>query len=208
MPHELTCQSCGNPLRIPRGLPGRWLTCPRCLASLGNPDVLDDPQARREPGREPREAPADQPRPCPACGRPVEREWRSCPFCEEPLRARPERRRQRSIEDQIKRDSGVGLLVGGLLLLLLGVGAVCFFGFGGFEMVLKSPSGVSVLLFLAALAGLVGGGGAALMVPGQRPGQRAMVGFLSGLGIILAGLVLCALATVFVVFQACARGCH
>ena len=44
MPRETTCPSCGNVLSVPESVTKRWLTCPRCLASVGNPHVLLPPE--------------------------------------------------------------------------------------------------------------------------------------------------------------------
>lgn len=40
MPRETTCPSCGTVLDVSDTLTKRWLTCPRCLSSVGNPNVL------------------------------------------------------------------------------------------------------------------------------------------------------------------------
>jgi len=44
VPRETTCPSCGNVLSVPESVTKRWLTCPRCLASVGNPHVLLPPE--------------------------------------------------------------------------------------------------------------------------------------------------------------------
>jgi hypothetical protein len=36
---ELTCQRCGNTLQVADSVEGKWLTCPRCLASVRNPNA-------------------------------------------------------------------------------------------------------------------------------------------------------------------------
>jgi hypothetical protein len=36
---ELTCPRCGNTLRVADSVEGKWLTCPRCLASVRNPNA-------------------------------------------------------------------------------------------------------------------------------------------------------------------------
>ena len=66
MPLETTCPRCKHVLRVPAGVAGRWLTCPRCLSSVGNPnELVADPSGRPAPPS------AEELRQtvCPECGR-------------------------------------------------------------------------------------------------------------------------------------------
>src|SRR4051812_1300296 len=118
--HEVTCPRCNHVLRIPAGARDRWLTCPRCLASVGNPNVLVTAAPPAPPVDRPLPPPEEGAgeRDCPGCGRAVSRSWRLCPFCEEPLRGAAPPPRGGSLDDEVRGDSrvvGIGLIALGLL---------------------------------------------------------------------------------------------
>jgi hypothetical protein len=130
MPRETTCPSCGNVLDVPASVGKRWLTCPRCLASVGNPNVLLPPEgvtqapAPAPAGSAPHEAV------CPGCGRRVETGWRVCPSCEAPLGRPAVTVRTADADDEAVGDNkSVGLIL--VVLGLLGAVGVVFFLCGG-----------------------------------------------------------------------------
>src|SRR5262245_4343867 len=134
MSYRVTCVRCKQEVRIPRELRDRWLTCPRCLASIPNP-ALSDVAA----GRAPAPAAPDTPPPavlqprersCPDCGRPVESSWRYCPHCDAPLEEGAFLGPKDTLEGDVRRDtSAVGIGLG--LLGLLGGGGMIFYYCGG-----------------------------------------------------------------------------
>ncbi len=169
MSQTITCARCRHVLRIASEVRGRWVTCPRCLASIPNAGLgvapggaapAAIPTAERSATAEP--APAGE---CPECGQPVERGWRYCPHCDAVLVHRgppPE-----PLDAEVRGD--MGLVGGGLTLLALlgGLGMILFYCGGGLGSVhSKSEAqgaagigmGVGVVLFGLAVTGMVVGG--------------------------------------------------
>jgi Double zinc ribbon len=124
MPQK-TCPTCKLVLDLDADVQGRWLTCPRCLTSIepAQTGVTEAPLPRPIADAAEREARSV----CPNCGRDVERSWRFCPNCEEPLRGRRRRSDIPELELDVRRDNTgskvVGivlgcLLIGGVVLIL------------------------------------------------------------------------------------------
>jgi hypothetical protein len=194
MATPLTCSSCGHTLRIAGDETDRWLTCPRCLARVVNPNALMTADARRERAAEPS---GEEPI-CPECGREVKRSWRMCPFCEAPLR-RARARSLPSVDDEVRRDTtglGIGLIV---LAVLGGVGIIVFLCGGGLkDMRMADTQAVAmgailfgIFLLVPAIAGIV------LTVRGREPGSRILGGILGAVGV---GLLVAALGVSFLIY--------
>jgi hypothetical protein len=218
MPHELTCHRCHRPLKIPRGLPGRWLTCPRCLARVRNLEQLDDPQAISGEARAPDDAPV-RPRPCPGCGREVDPSWRRCPVCEEPLSGR--RDRSPPLDREVGRDTGAGTIILVVLGCVLLGGIGLFLTTGGINLILdvKNPNGGVTWVLGLAVVGALGVGCLAAGIARRSRGAGVAVGvtggllggLLTGLGVVLViVLTLCFgfLAAFQNFLQTCGKGCH
>lgn len=216
MPREVTCPSCKNRLLVPPGSTEKWLTCPRCLCSIGNPNVLITSDAPHVP--EPRAVePAEEPRPprtCPSCEQPVERGWRFCPYCEEELRRPRRSSKAAALEDDVTQDTTGGMVVaivlGGLLLL----GIIVFFVMDGPRILSKSKDGwvfgvggvVLVLVLIGSVAvAIKSRNKTASLVSGVVGGVTFGVG-LVGLVVLLACLAIMAAINDF--FNTCAKGCH
>jgi hypothetical protein len=209
MSSELACPRCKHRLRVSGDADSRWLTCPRCLASVRNPRFNGEPN----PVLDAAPLRVVQPEPltaCPACGRPTEATWRFCPHCEQPLRAglRSAGRRVRLPDEDEHYDSqglNVGLMVLGILLVL-GVGL--FLVSGGLGLVLNVRNGATVLI-LGGVVGAVFLGGV-LAIRAGASNQRVksvtqMLGcFVAGAG--AACLVI--FATCIGLLNGCARGFH
>ena len=198
MTREATCFSCRHVLRVAPDAQGRWLTCPRCLASVGNPYVL---LAAAPPSST---APLPLPEPplspevsiCPWCQRPTEPNWRACPLCEKPLHDVRPRSVQASLDDEVRRDNRgvnvIAIVLGGLLV----VGAVLFVVVGG-PMAIQSSNGGEAVVFVGVLAmGAFVAGLIALAVGARNQAVTAVSGVMGGLAIgagavLLVVLVLC-----------------
>jgi hypothetical protein len=124
MASEIACPRCNQRLRVLPDTAVRWLTCPRCLASIKNPGEIGDVYALAAEPDAPAEA-RPGPRNCRSCGRPAEAGWRFCPYCEQPLRRRRQavtRERSEPDEDAWWDARGVdGGLIGLGVLLMVGI---------------------------------------------------------------------------------------
>jgi hypothetical protein len=164
MPREVVCSSCKQRLRVPADAAEKWLTCPRCLASVGNPNVLVTAEAPAAPAALPA-GPADifpgpaeqQPasRTCPNCSRLVERDWRFCPYCEEDLQRPRAAGKASSLDRDIKRDTQVGCGMIGVLGAMLGVGIIVFVLSDGPRVLAGRPDALGGFLVWTVIVGLL-----------------------------------------------------
>jgi hypothetical protein len=161
----------------------RWLTCPRCLASVGNPYVLLQP----EPPAPPRPEPAE--RVCAECDRPVERGWRTCPFCAAPLRRGSRRVGASQMDVDVRRDSRGGQIGAAILTVLVLIGVAIFFAMGGPRLVSTSPDAASALGVGVLVLGVIVAGCIALMVNTSSTAAKTVAGILGGV-VLGAGVVL------------------
>lgn len=110
MSQTVTCAGCKTVLRVPGGCTDRWLSCPRCLATVENP-------AARAGSSEP--APSTAAASCPDCGKTLEPTWRFCPYCKSSASsARQPSKSSRPADADVRMDTGligVGLVVLGML---------------------------------------------------------------------------------------------
>jgi hypothetical protein len=187
MPSELACHRCNRRLRVTPDAESRWLTCPRCLASVRNPHfsgqanpVLDAaPIAIREvevTGKV-----------CPTCGHDVKSDWHFCPYCEQSLRPRSLDVRRGTLSDDDaafdRRGANVGLVLVGLLLI---IGVVAFLGTGGLWRMLnlrdpRSFIGAGMVLLVAVIGGLLAIG-AGLRDESARGWSQMFGCFMTGAG--------------------------
>ena len=199
MPRAATCPSCQHRLLV-ADTTSRWLTCPRCLASVGNPNVLlpTEPAAPSTPPDVVPAEPAPADLVCPQCDRPVERSWRICPFCAGPLRREPRRARASRLDAEVHRDSQAGTVGAGILAGLIVVGVAAFLFMGGPRLVSASPDGAAVLVVGTAVLGAVVIGCVAILVSSKSPTAKTVSGVLGGVfvgaGIVLMVVVLACLA--------------
>jgi hypothetical protein len=205
MPRQAACPSCGSTLRVLRDRQEPTLTCPRCLADVPNPNLAVQPQPPAEPA-----APV-----CPCCRERVERGWRICPYCEEPLHRSPALRADLPQLD-VRRDTRG--TTGGLFVLgvLGGIGlVVLLIPLGGDFGVVPFLVGAGVLgtILVAAL-----GGGAALRTRSRReaaaPQTTAALasGCFTGLAagglaalLVLVAVVLLFMAVIGAIVDTCSK---
>jgi hypothetical protein len=212
MPREVTCPSCKHRLRVPADATEKWLTCPRCLASIGNPNVLPAPDAvtASEPPPPEPVAPAEErpaARTCPNCERPVERGWRFCPYCEEELRRPRTAGKAGRLEGDVQRDTTGGIIVASVLGGLLLLGIILFFAMDGPRMLGKDQD---------AHAGFIMGGSAVVLVMvgatvAALTARNKTVSLVSGLvgGIVFGvGVVFMAFSLFCISFFTCGKGLH
>jgi Double zinc ribbon len=204
VPRETTCPSCGNVLSVPDTVTKRWLTCPRCLASVGNPHVLL-PAEGVTPG--PAAAPpAPDEAVCPACGRRVEPGWRVCPNCEAPLGRSPVSVRRADADDEAVGDTkGVGLIL--VVLGLLGaVGVIFFLCGGGANRLTDAKHAAAVSFFVTfVLLGLVVAG-MSISATGRQVAGRVLSMALGAAAVVLLTGVFILAAFVYSV-ASCFEGC-
>lgn len=158
MSQNVTSANCKTVLRVPGGCTDRWLTCPRCLATVENPTAV---AARSEP------VPPTTGVSCPDCGKALEPTWRFCPYCNSSaLPVRGPSRSTKAADADVRIDTGligVGLVTLGLL------GAIAIF-LGTFSSVQGPKSakkaseiseigmagvGAEVVLLLLVVVGIV-----------------------------------------------------
>jgi hypothetical protein len=195
--HKVTCPVCHSTLRIPEGVAGRWVSCPRCLASILNPEPSPAGAFRpEEPSRTT----------CPWCGERVEAAWRVCPYCEESLQPggqasgvvileqeqrspSPVSRRTRArrpgvpVDREVQQDTK-GVLIGlGVMTAMILLGILIFAGLGGGDLVGASKEGPFILgmgiLFLGAIGVCV----FALVAKTPSSGGKVLSGLLGGLAV-------------------------
>jgi Double zinc ribbon len=206
MPHEAICPSCKHRLLIPEETAGVWLTCPRCLTTIRNPN---DQVTAAPSGAAP--AVEDRPRSCPGCGRAVEPGWRSCPHCEEPLRRKRPPREPLPLERNVHRDTQSGTVAAIILGCLLLAGVVIFLGFGGPALVGASKEGPAILMVGGGLIAAVVIGCIVIALTGRSRGASiasSVVGgvVLGGGLVLLMGFLLWAAFISFL--ESCGKGCH
>jgi hypothetical protein len=202
---ETTCPRCQHVLRVSRDVAGSWLTCPRCLGSIRNPNELT--QSERPAARPPEDAgePAGRDAVCDDCGRAVDSRWRVCPFCEAPLRG-PRRLTAPEFDRDVRRETGAGwvvaLVLGGMLLI-----GVCFFlSMGGPALVGASRDSVQVFAFGGGTILAVAVGCIALAATSKSKVASTAAGVIGGIvvGIGVTGLLVLLSCMSFI--QACFGG--
>jgi hypothetical protein len=207
MSYQLTCSSCHHVLRVAEGCSDPWITCPRCLARAVNPAALVKAGAPPpSPDQFTASGVAEEPT-CPGCGERIQRSWRFCPLCEEPLRGALVRRRPLSVDRQARSD--LGMVGAGLVLLgLLGAMGIILFmcsggatGDKGREQAIGTLGMVfSGVLFVLVIVGMV------LAVQGRNPGSgitSSITGAFAILGLVLAFGV----SWLVYVFAGCSTAC-
>lgn len=187
---KAVCPSCRHSLVVDPHSTERWLTCPRCLATVGNPNVL----VQGEPGPPIQSSgPEVSSSLCPECDQPVRPGWRFCPFCEAPLGMR--HKREPALENQVKGDN-VGSWIGaGLLLFMLLAGVILFFAYDGprlFAEVHGDSSAVfGVPLVVAALVVVAS---IVVLLASKKHTVRLIFGIfggiVAGLGLVFLGVAL------------------
>lgn len=212
MPREVTCPSCKRRLLVPPDVIEKWLTCPRCLSSIGNPNILLTPEAPAA-----REALQAEPasRTCPHCDRPVERDWRFCPYCEEELKRPPSTGDAGPLERDVKRDTLGGSIVAGVLGTLLLLGIIIFFAMDGPKLLSQSQDAQGVVALGGVVLVLVLLGTVIIAFRSRNKTASMVSGMVGGLvfgaGIaMLVGLLAClAVAAAITDFlNTCTKGCH
>jgi hypothetical protein len=204
VPRETTCPSCGNVLSVPETVTKRWLTCPRCLASVGNPHVLRPPEGVIPAPAAPAPAPEAS---CPGCGRRVEPGWRVCPSCEAPLGRTPAARRTAYADDEAVGDTkGVGLIL--VVLGLLGsVGVIFFLCGGGADKLTDAKHAAAIAFFVAFVLLAVVVAGMSISATGRRVAGRVLSMALGATAIVLLTGVFILAAFVYSV-ASCFEGCN
>ena len=203
--NAVSCPRCHNQLRVAPDA-GRWLTCPRCLASVGNPADFAVTTETRPESAPHRDEPPVETDVCPECGKDVQPRWRLCPFCSAVLRRR-ELSIMRPVEDDVRPDSkgtvvGIcllgGLSVAGVVVLLwLGTGLA---DFAGLSWVLYL--GIGVVLVVAAGCGLL-----AYLGRGRAGTSASLVAGASTItGLVMALLVFLLLSACVVFVFTCGKG--
>jgi hypothetical protein len=184
MSQQVACTGCQRTLVVPDGGEGPWITCPKCLERVPNPVAVEAAFQADRPRRNR----------CPHCGRDVERMWRTCPFCEEPLRG---------FDVDVRRDTGRT----SALLIVLAVFGVLGVALTGWTVTAAAwgPGGDPTPLygFLIGLVCLVGVTTLIVFLrTGGRPGaegvRRVVVGsFAAAGGFFIIGFLLAVAAFVF-----------
>lgn len=208
MPRETACPSCGNVLSVPDTVTKRWLTCPRCLASVGNPNVMLPPEGiTPSPAPPAPAAPAPGEPACPACGRAVERGWRVCPNCEAALGRPPASGRTADADDEAVGDTkSVGLIL--VVLGLLGaVGVIFFLCGGGADKLTDAKHAAAIAFFVTfVLLGVVVAG-MSISAAGRQVAGRVLSIALGATAIVLLTGIFILAAFVYSV-ASCFEGCN
>ncbi len=116
MSERIKCPSCGAGLILSQKADEWRAACPRCLAVIDVPEATPAPQAIQEQRPERRQDASS----CPHCGRAVEPAWRTCPWCDEPLRGRQNihyNRADLDVRRDTQRTSVFALLLAGIGVL-------------------------------------------------------------------------------------------
>ena len=216
MAREATCFSCRHVLLVSPDAQGRWLTCPRCLASVGNPFVLLPAQPPAAPTSPPvtneAQPPPTESGVCPWCDQRVQPTWRVCPHCERPLRAVSRRAGAHSTDDEVRQDSRVGFSLVGVLVGLLVVGLSVFFSMGGGNLAAASPEGTSVLVIGIGVLVAIAIGLIVIVSTTKDPAVTAVSGVVGGLalggGAVLLVVALSCLAVMAMITNILTCKCH
>ncbi len=207
MPRETTCPSCGNVLSVPDTVTKRWLTCPRCLASVGNPTVLLPAEGvTPTPAPPAPAAPAPGEGVCPACGGRVEPGWRVCPHCEAPLGRTPVSVRTADADDEAVGDTkSVGLIL--VVLGLLGaVGVIFFLCGGGANRMTDAKRTAAIAFFVTFVLLALVVAGMSISAAGRQVAGRVLSIALGATAIVLLTGVFILAAFVYSV-ASCFEGC-
>jgi hypothetical protein len=203
---ELLCPRCNQRLRVAADADRRWLTCPRCLASIHNPSL--DTEAVPAEEEVPTDAPAA--RDCPSCGRLTELGWRFCPHCECSLvrgGSRRSQRRRRPDDDTVVDNRGVN--VGLMMLGILLVAGVLLFSFtGGVDLILEQRQGGGVLVAGGTVIALLVIG---VLVIGASTRNQRFLAVSGGIALFVAGagvFCLIVLALCIGVLNTCLHNVH
>jgi hypothetical protein len=167
MPTFITCPRCQSTLRMPPDASSEPLTCPRCLAEVPNPGGQPSASAVQVAPTDRGESMAE----CQECGERVNRDWRYCPNCQEPVGGP---RRRRSYADVDVRRDNTGMSVWMILLAILG--------------------GIGIALML--LGGISAGNEGLFAVVGWVVGILFVVGLIAALTVLLSQRKRSAAATV------------
>jgi zinc-ribbon domain len=212
MNREATCLRCKHVLRVSPDVQAKWLTCPRCLASVGNPNVLlpaEPPPSPVTTEPAPRESSPEE-LSCPRCGRPVGPDWRVCPACETPLRRSQSLGPVAPVDDEVRRDSNGAAVVGGILAGFLALGLILFFAMGGMQIVSNVPDALPVLV-LGVVALVVVAVGVVVLVGSSRSRTVTVAGGLMG-GLVVGGGIVLLIVLLFcmaiVNVLTCGKGCR
>jgi len=214
MTREVSCPSCQNRLRVPAGSPEKWLTCPRCLGSIRNPNDLLTSEA--PPVLEPADPARELPPPtCPSCERRVERGWRVCPYCEQELKRPRVVSRIDSLERDVKQDATGGIVVAAVLGTMLLLGIVAFFTMNGPQLLAQSGDAQGVLAVGGIALLVVVIGVVIITFKSRNKAARVVSGVVGGIAIgagIVGLMVLLACLTLMAVINdflnTCTKGCH
>lgn len=213
MSREATCVRCQHVLHVSPDAQSLWLTCPRCLASVGNPN-------RVLPAEPPTTAVTSAPAPwaipqglsCPWCDYKVEATWRVCPHCGRTLAREGPKSSRASLDAEVRRDSRGVNVVALVLGVLLMVGAVLFVAVGGPMAVQSSKDGAAVVgVGILALGAFVGG--LIAMAVGARNRAVTVVsgvvgGVVLGVGAVLLVVLLLCMSIVAAFANICGGGRH
>jgi hypothetical protein len=187
-------------LYVDQGVFDAWLTCPRCLTQVMNPNQAVQAAPTATPANVPPRA--DTPT-CAECGEAVDPRWTYCPYCNESLRRRsPQRAAERAAVDaEVKWDSrGAAVALGIFGLLVLCAGAA-FLGTGGGQLLSASGEGLVGVVVLVVLVG----GFAALMAGSPSAGTKALSGVMLGCSVALLILLCAVFAFVASVLETCSK---
>jgi DNA-directed RNA polymerase subunit M/transcription elongation factor TFIIS len=223
---QITCPACKSTLTVRPQVRDRWLTCPRCLTQLMNPNPATQQTASR-PASEaiqatPATAPASEaiqatpaapvadrgsPSRCPGCGDAVEARWTYCPHCNERLSRRQRRPApvKAEVDIEVRQDARatkIGLTV---FLVLVLVGLIGFATFGGFQSMNSSPEAGTVLCIMAVVVSLLIAGCLVGMTRTKSSESKVLYGVLGGVSVMLVIVVGAVLLAFFAISAACAN---
>jgi len=195
---EIKCSSCKHVLHIPANAIVHPRTCPRCLSRLqpATQPVLGVSSAGGEAGGvevEPQ---------CPRCGKPVERPWRVCPFCEEPLRGLETSKRLPVADDDVKKD-GTGTIIGLIILAVMTLcGIIYFFALGGPDLFAGSSGSATVWMVGLVVVGVMVAGTVLIVMNVRGTSGKVASAFLGSMAIASTMVLIFVLAIVVAIFSA------
>jgi hypothetical protein len=185
MPTIIKCPRCQSTLRTPPGASPETFTCPRCLAEVANPGGQPSASAVQVAPRDGGDSMTE----CQECGERVNREWRYCPNCQEPLGGT---RRRRSYADvDVRRDS-TGVSVWMILLAILGGTGISLMLLGsisaGKEGLFAVVAWVVAILFVVGLIAAL-----TVLLSSRKRSPAATVGVIAFRSLAFAGMAFLAL---------------